>query len=169
MSSGLLFLSEEDFFIAKGTKGNILCHKIPGISLVLFYSTQCIHCQKLIPMFKGLPGTVGGCQFAMINVQTNKNCVIKSNETIAPIKYVPFIVLYVQGKPFMRYDGPYDQNTIKRFIIEVADKIHKKQSFMGHTNVKHDDRSIPKYSIGKPLYGEREDICYLEFNKAYGK
>jgi hypothetical protein len=98
--SGLLFLSSDDFLIGKGTKGDILCNSIPGFSLILFYSTQCSHCQTLIPIFKKLPGTINGCQFGMINISTNKECIRMASNTIAPIIYVPYIVLYVQGKPY---------------------------------------------------------------------
>lgn len=166
--SGLLFLTSEDFAIAKGSKGNILCHGIPGFSLILFYSTQCKHCKTLIPIFKHLIGTIGGCQFGMINVSTNKKCVAMSRDTIAPISYVPYIVLYIQGKPFMRYNGPHDGAEIRRFIIEVANKVQNKQKFSTET-VKDPGKGIPEYTIGHPLCGPDDKRCYLEFDMAYNK
>jgi hypothetical protein len=168
--SGLLFLSCEDFLVTKGNTGNILCNTIPGFSLILFYSTQCVHCQTLIPLFKQLPGTIGGCQFGMINVSLYKKCVQMSKDTIAPILYVPYIVLYVQGKPFMRYNGPHDAQEIKRFVIEVANKIQSKQTF-SNENVKQpvNGKGIPEFSIGKPLCGEDDDVCYLNFSEAYNE
>ena len=42
--SGLLFLSYKDFRI----HNNLLCNNIPGMSLIMFYSTECVHCQKII-------------------------------------------------------------------------------------------------------------------------
>jgi thiol-disulfide isomerase/thioredoxin len=166
--SGLLFLSSDDFTINKGSKGSILCNSIPGFSLILFYSTQCTYCQTLIPIFKKLPGTIGGCQFGMINVSTNKRCVLMSKNTIAPIKYVPYIVLYIQGKPFMRYNGPHDSSELRRFVIEVANKIKNKQKFTSD-KVKDDGKHIPAYTIGKPLCGDENGVCYLEFKEAYQK
>jgi hypothetical protein len=166
--SGLLFLSSEDFTINKGTKGNILCHTIPGFSLILFYSTQCEHCQKLIPIFKKLPGTIGGCQFGMVNVSANKSLVKMSKETIAPITYVPYILLFIAGRPFMRYSGPNDINEIRRFVFEVSQKVNSKQKF-SEEQVKEDPRgeTIPAYTIGIPLYGDNEERTYLEFDEAY--
>jgi thiol-disulfide isomerase/thioredoxin len=163
--SGLLFLSSEDFSVTKGSKGNILCHSIPGFSLILFYSTQCEHCQQLIPIFKKVPGTIGGCQFGMINVSSNKACVRMSKDTIAPIGYVPYIVLYIQGKPFMRYNGPHESNEIRRFVIEVANKVQSKQKFSTE-NVKDDKKGIPEFTTGIPLCG-KDNICYLNFDDAY--
>ena len=169
--SGLLFLSEEDFVILKGNKGNILCNNIQGFSLILFYSTQCKYCHELIPVFKKLPGTIGGCQFGMINVSKNKEVVIKSQQTIAPIKYVPYIVLHVNGKPYMKYQGPRQMQEISRFIIEVSNKLKDKQQFLNKNNKKEQDTEeeigIPSYTIGKPLYGPLDKVCYLEFDIAY--
>ena len=168
--SGLLFLTHQDFTVIKGSRGNILCNQIPSFSLILFYSTQCNYCQNLIPIFKSLPGTVHGCQFGMINVSKNKPVVFLSKETIAPITYVPLIFLYIEGKPFMRYDGPNSQQDIQNFILEVASKIQSKQQFTKNEspNVHKTDNGIPAYCLGKPLCGER-DVCYLEFDNAYTK
>jgi hypothetical protein len=167
--SGLLFLTSDDFFINKGNKGDILCTNIPGFSLILFYSTVCVHCQTLIPIFKKLPGTIGGCQFGMINVSTNKQCIRMSKDTVAPISYVPYIVLYIAGKPFMRYGGPHDGSEIKRFVLEVANKMQSKQKFTSE-NVKEPGpgkSGIPEYTIGHPLCGEDNKRCYLKMDEAY--
>lgn len=169
--SGLLFLTTEDFQISKGNKGPIMSTNIRGFSLILFYSTQCQHCKSLIPIFKNLPGTVGGCQFGMINVSHNKQCIMMSRQTISPIRVVPYIILYVNGKPYMRYQGPHDAREISRFIVEVSKKIQSKQKF-----IKQDKRirvdpkgGIPAYTIGHPLCGPDDKVCYLEFDNAYGE
>jgi hypothetical protein len=167
--SGLLFLTSDDFQIQRGTKGPILCTNIPGFSLILFYSTQCTYCQTLIPIFKRLPGSVGGCQFGMINVSHNKQCVLLSRQTIAPIKEVPYIVLYVNGKPYMRYRGPHDIREIGRFIVEVAEKVRTNESFAkDDKRIDQDPRKgIPEYTIGHPLYGTDDKVCYLDWEEAY--
>jgi thiol-disulfide isomerase/thioredoxin len=166
--SGLLFLTSEDFVIGRGSKGPILCTNITnGISLVLFYSTQCTFCHTLIPIFKTLPGTLPGCQFGMINISQNRKVIQLAKDTIAPIEYVPYILLYINGKPYMKYNGPYDINEIRRFVVEVAKSVQKNQKFSS-TNVVQNKKSIPSYSIGVPLYG-REDVCYLDFDNAYVK
>lgn len=165
--SGLLYFTAEDFAVQKGTKGNIMCHSVPGFCLVLFYSTACSHCQSLIPIFKSMPGTIGGCQFGMINIGNNKKCIEMAKATIAPITYVPYIVLYINGKPFMVYQGDYKADEIRNFIIEVANNVQKKQQFTGG-RIKQDSiggGSIPAYTIGQPLCGGK--VCYLDFGQAY--
>lgn len=206
--NGIHFLGDDDFIIRQGDKGLILSliYDAKGIALVLFYSTECPYCESLIKIFKQLPTHVNGCQFAMINVNRNMSLVEKSKNTIAPISYVPDLILYVNGSPYVRYDGPHHIDHIKDFIIEINLKI-KKMAFMDIDNKKsyqetspqkyeqgrveeYDPRytmgqqplkqqmenfqnqenpSIPAYTIGTPLYGERkkEKVCYLNFNNAY--
>lgn len=170
--SGLLFLQHDDFFVEQGHKGPILCTGIKGLSLILFYSTECSFCQKFIPMFKMLPGRINGCQFGMINVSKNKDVVFMSRDTIAPIKYVPYIILYVNGKPFVRYDGPHDDKEIIKFVIDVASKLNNREKFTnsGNAEIKDTGKGIPAYTIGIPLRGDCEDgVCYLNFDEAYTK
>jgi hypothetical protein len=167
--SGLLFLTSSDFNIQRGSRGDIMCHNIRGFSLIMFYSTHCGYCQTLLPIFKKLPGTIEGCQFGMVNVSTNKECVQLARATIAPIEYVPFIILYINGKPFMQYpkNSPYTMESIHKFVIEIANNIKQKQQFAPE-KVKDTGVGIPEYCIGKPIIGN-EKVCYLEYMSAYKK
>jgi thiol-disulfide isomerase/thioredoxin len=171
--SGLLFLTTEDFVLSKGAKGNIICNTIPGFSLILFYSTQCPHCKNLIPIFKKLPGSISGCQFGMVNISSNKNLIQMSKNTILPINYVPLIILFINSKPYMIYKGPHDGNEIKRFIIEVYQKVNNKQKFsneLQYSSSKKEQqlyKSTP-FSEGVPLYGDNEDVSYLSFDDING-
>ena len=95
-----------------------------------------------------------------------------SQETITPIKYVPYIILYVDGRPLMKYDGPHESGEILRFVVEVTQKIQSKQKFSDSKKLKKDtkaDTSIPGYTIGHPLCGPDDKVCYLEFDTAYNK
>ena len=84
--AGLIFYSSEDFTIKPGNKGNLLCNSIPGISLTLFYSTQCDYCKDLIPNYKNLPGSISGCHFGMINVSKNKQILHMAKNSQTPIQ-----------------------------------------------------------------------------------
>ena len=181
--SGLLFLTADDFTVQNGTKGKILCNPIPSFSLVLFYSNQCKHCKILVPIFKKLPGTIGGCQFGLLNIGTNMKVVQKSKGTVTEIQYVPLIILYINGKPFMRYAGTYNKDEIVQFVVSMSKRVQTKEAFNGSQTasgggapnhdprVKEDPRGgIPAFSIGKPLKGDgRLDVCYLNFKTAYSK
>ena len=67
------------------------------------------------------------------------------------------------------YNGPHFKEEIRRFVLEVAEKVKSKQKFQSE-NVKEDvdGRGIPAYTIGYPLYGD-DDRTYLEFDEAYVK
>jgi thiol-disulfide isomerase/thioredoxin len=166
--SGLLFLQTADFNLQNGTKGKIMCNNVRGISLILFYSTKCEHCQKLIPIFKRLPGHIGGCQFGMVNISLEKQIIGMSMQTIAPIKYVPLIILFVNGKPFIRYDGPHNEQEIKTFVLEVTNKLQTKEKFSSEKVKQGKNNEIPAYTIGHPLYGQ-DEVSYLEYDEAYTK
>lgn len=169
--SALIALNHRDFFISKGVTGNLLSTRIKGLCLVLFYSNACPNCLNLIPIFKALPGTVSGCSFAAINlsVDGNRNCIAMSQQTKMPIKYVPMLILYVDGKPHMRYTGEGNLQMIRNFIVEVYNRlIGNTQPMMG--TIKESKKHIPRYTIGHPLYGKKKDNkSYLVFNGVYRK
>ena len=127
--SGILYLNVDDFVVRKGEKGNLMClgYDVQGMSLVLFYSNECQHCNKLLGRYKQLPYNINGCQFTMINVNKmeNRRVVQMSNQTIVPITYVPDIILYVDGIPYMRYDGSHDIQSIKTFILDIYQRLQK--------------------------------------------
>jgi hypothetical protein len=164
--SGLLSLTADDFVIQRATKGDVLCTKIPGLSLILFYALECKACQNVLPIFKSLPGRIGGCQFGIINVTQQRECVAKSRMTITPLHIVPYIIMYVNGQPLIVYKGPPDIEQIKNFIIEVAKNIQGKQQFTKGKIEKDANTSIPGYTIGIPLCGD-DNVCYLEWDSAY--
>ena len=55
----------------------------------------------------------------------NRRVVQLSNQTIVPITYVPDIILYVDGIPYMRYDGNHDIQSIKKFILDIYQQLQK--------------------------------------------
>jgi hypothetical protein len=91
-----------------------------------------------------------------------------SQQTISPIKYVPYIVLYVNGIPLMLYQGPSTEKDITDFIVDVSTKLQKKQPFSKEKVKDQETSGIPSYTIGKPICGDGK-LCYLEFANAYTK
>ena len=165
----LLFLNTNNFKILKSERGTLLCNDIKGFSLILFYSTQCDHCHAIIPLFKQLPQYVQGCKFGILNVSKNNKLVELSKDTIAPLEYVPYIILYTNGKPFMRYEGKPDIESIKDFILDVQKNLKHKEQFTVNKEKPVEKPHIPAYTIGKPVSGNGDKRCYLDFNIAYKK
>lgn len=185
--NSFLFLEARDFSVRSGDKGQVLflTFQPRGLTLVLFYSNDCPHCEALIKQFKQLPSMINGCQFAMANVGRYTSIVQMSRSTIVPINYVPDVILFVNGFPYVRYEGASDIEAITTFLLEMNKKI-KNFSFMETQNqtttnnhvpplpsqqpsphppietnihippVSNSPIPIPEYTIGIPLYGERK-------------
>jgi thioredoxin-like negative regulator of GroEL len=162
--NGLLFLSSDDFYISDDQNEKLLSsHCNQDLLLVLFYSTQCAHCQKALPVFRQLPQVVHGCTFGMINVSTNARVVHMSRSTILPIQYVPLVILYVNGQPFYKYKGALTVPDIQKFIVQMSQMLESKQQFVKPPE--KPGKRIPEFSIGIPYCDE--DVCYLDFDEAY--
>ena len=168
--SGLLFLTADDFSLIEDNKGNnIMINNLRNFSFILFYSPGCPHCDKIIPIMKRLPGTVNGCQFGMINISKNKKTIRMSKNTITPLTYVPYMILYYNKRPYMRYDGEPQIKSIQMFVKHVADQIINLKDEQP-SNVDDEDAhySIPEYCIARPTKGGmKEKICYINFSDAY--
>lgn len=156
----MLYLSSDDFEIKQGQKGNILCNKFEGLSLILFYSTDCQYCKPLLPKFRNLPNLISGCKFGIINLSKNTKLIHMSKQTIDPINYVPYIVLYVNGRPYMRYSGNNEERDLQKFVMDVGSQIQTTKQF--HENIS--EFSTGKALKGGPGAGKR---CYLNFDQCY--
>ncbi len=129
--SGLMFLTPRDFVVKQNSDGQYhLTHRLNGISVVLFYSRSCKHCDALIPIFRKLPGLVQGVSFAMANVNTDNNKLIQmASVTTTKIHYTPYIVVYVNGVYFLEYRGEKTVEAIARAAWEISSKATSGQSF----------------------------------------
>jgi len=179
------YLASDDFFPGKTEQGDILCNRIPGFSLILFYSTRCDKCRVVFPIFRDLPKTIIGCAIGVINVSKNKSCVNMSKETITPIRYVPYMVLYLDGVPLMVYAGRYDRKEIAQFVYEISSEVQRKRQRIAqeskraqkqiginryHSVLQKHERKGHGCTGGIPVYGEEnDDVCYLVARTAYSK
>jgi len=181
--SGIYFFNNNDFTIRQNVKGKLLGfqEEYKGLYLVLFYSKECQFCDELMSEFKQLPKMILGCRFVMVNINQNPEIIEKSKQTISTITYVPDLILYVNGLPYIRYDGPNDLDSIKNFVMDISGKLEK-TSFLADEapppppNMEFQPQKvelytdIPEYSVGKPLSGSNKDVygkCYLGFENAY--
>lgn len=164
----LYFLSANDFNIQKTEKGPVLGINLPGHSIVLFYSDNCVHCHKYLPVFKKLPTMIANCNVCLVHVGKEKNVVNMAKNTIAPLKYVPFIVFYFNTVPIQEYTGEANEKLISNFIIDMATAMTKRQQSIQKKPEEKGGDSLPPYSIGRPISGDkRSEVCYLSNQEAY--
>lgn len=170
--SGILYLNVNDFKLHNTKNGVLMGCGIRGISLILIYSKQCPHCSRLLPIFKQLPGTLEGCQFGLIDVTHDRRIISMSTKSIAPVAHVPYILLYINGMPFMKYKGDNTADSIRQFVIDIDKKLRTRQKarkeYLKKEYIQKNKKKIPGYSIGIPLYGNNDEGDYLDFITAYG-
>ena len=166
--NSILRLRTDDFTVSTGTKGPILCNGIKGLSLVMFYSPLCKICEDLLPKFKHLPQIINGCKFCILSINENQGIISLSRQTISPIEFVPYIIFYVNGRPFLQYDDDATLEKLVGFLQYSMKLVETKKSFIDKGA--RVDSEIPKYSIAKPYCEFKCDqagFCYLTYSDAY--
>jgi len=161
--SGILFLHSNDLVLKTGERGNMLClyPESQGLVLVFYYSKECPHCDKVMTLFKQLPSNVTGCTFAIFNVTLNMDIVERSRNTIAPITYVPDLILYVNGSPFMRYDGDHSIQSIQSFLQDIYNKLQKTRfapspASQSHSQQSHSQQSHSQQSHSQQSHSQQQ-------------
>lgn len=106
-----------DFKVVPTLKGNIIETNITGVSLVLFYSPDCTHSTSYLQLVNTMNDDY--CTFAKFDISKYAEYAVQSLNTKTPLTYTPYIVIYVNGKPYMSYNGPPDIAEIKKLIMYV--------------------------------------------------
>lgn len=177
--ASIYYLTSEDFVLMQGQTGVVMCNKIPNLSLILYYSKNCNYCQDLVPIFKDLPYRFQGCTFGLANILLDNQAIVQmARTTVIPISYVPFIVLYVNGKPFMEYKGPRSTKEIVDFLNEVFTNLQQRQHFarsqppeigsrMGEGSVCQGGvPGLAGYCHGVPF---TDNVCFVSYGDAYNE
>jgi thioredoxin-like negative regulator of GroEL len=165
------FLDNSHFEVNQ--RGELSC-KIKGYVLMLFYSTKCEHCGDMINKFKELNDTVNGCSFAQVNLDTNKELIKKVNASNIKLTFVPFVVLFANGTPYMIYSGPVSTSSLRRFILEVTDAYAKEfeqtRKSGGKTAISTIDESVGCRMDDDKCRAKAEatyNSCYVTMAEAY--
>lgn len=167
MSNRLYQLTDKEFTLNQTKKGYTLCNTIKGISFGVFYSSNCPHCKVALSIVNSLSKKANICNFFIINVDTYKNIVDMSQKTISPIKYVPDMILYVNGRPFLKYTGVKTENDVGNFIANVIKQLQSNKNFNNNSVI---DTPAPIETIGGVIPFNivcEGDLCYLTSKEAY--
>lgn len=170
--NNLHHITNNEFYLADGKQGKVLCTTIKGMALVLFHANpdRCPHCEECIPEFKALPRKIGNCTFALCNLNSYPVVAKMSAQTILPIDSVPFIILYIGGRPIYKYNGERTMEEMAEFVVSVSQQLQKKQPFTDTKNAKIQTAEIPGYTIGMPYNIECDKdkgVCFLTFDEAF--
>jgi len=176
-----IYLSNRDFVIGQGAKGPVIrAEGLKGFFLVAFIADNCVHCENLLETMSEIHESVPHCNLSILNFSEGANIEVakKSQKTILPIKSTPVIVMYVDGKPFMRYDGARTANGLIRFVDDVINLFNQskgqREGNDGNDEKNEEERPnweelIPGFTVGIPYNMVCNDVgkCYFQYDDLY--
>jgi thioredoxin-like negative regulator of GroEL len=104
---------------------NLVISTIKEPAVVLYYSTTCPHCRIFMPIFEQIATNVPRVKFCVLNAEKYKNVAIDSLTTTTPIKSVPHIIAYNNGKSAYVYTGPKKYNDFLDFLAKWTETLDK--------------------------------------------
>lgn len=171
MNTNIIYLSSRDFGVDQAPKGPVLVNSQKGIMFCLFHADpdKCSYCLETIPEVKRLALKMPAVKFGFVNLNRDRDVYLMSTKTIAPIDRVPFIILYVNGRPLMRYDGDKKAESMLTFLGEVISRLNNKKDFFENKNFRLDS-DIPTF-INTPQFNvvcdTEKGVCYVESGKLF--
>jgi hypothetical protein len=169
--NNLTFLSSRDFAVDKAPKGLVLVNNQKGIMFCMFHAdpAKCPFCEEAIPEFKRLASKMPSVKFGLININRDKEVWVMSTKTIAPIDRVPYMILYLNGRPLMRYDGEKTLDKMMKFLDDVVSRLNNKKDFYENKNFKFES-DIPVF-VNTPQFNvicdDQNGVCYVKSDAAY--
>lgn len=118
---GITFLTQDNFTLQNG--GQKMACDIDGICVVLFMSDKSAPCKKFWPIYTKISNKEQRVTFTSVDVGNNRKIIQMSKSTKTPIINVPYIVLYVDGRPYSIYKGKNEQEPFINFINDVVQRI----------------------------------------------
>ena len=129
--SNLLYLGQQEFYVDRGTKGPVVFCALKGVVFVMFHANPqvCQFCDIAKPEFIQLAQIIGGAKFGLCNLSQYPELVQMSANTITPLNKVPLFILFVNGRPFMNYEGPKLIKHFAEFMQQALARLQSQQVF----------------------------------------
>jgi thiol-disulfide isomerase/thioredoxin len=159
-----MFLTPSDFEIHNG---ELVKPNDKGYSFVFFFTNDCKWCDDIKQPFNDLSKIIRGVNFSYMDVsQNNWELMDLSFRTRTPIKYVPLLLLFANGRQVAQF--LQDENNPDNNGWMMQDFIEKNtQKFQGNNGM-GPSAIIPPYTTGIPGNLASRKICKLYVN-AYPK
>jgi hypothetical protein len=150
------FLRIEDFHLERSPDGHILlCPDIQGVSIVTYYASNNHNCDIFIQQFKAMHRSIMNCTFAELDVRQHYKIVSLSKKSNTPIKGVPYILLYINGRPYREYTGVREPKLIINFIMNTLSEMQATQSFVPKRKPPRHPRQYNPQSGGQQRGGKK--------------
>jgi thiol-disulfide isomerase/thioredoxin len=179
----IMHLESKHFYLDDSAKGGkVLCCTNKGILFVMFHlnASACPNCKTVAPEFDALSKSFNSSlvQFASVNLSTFPDIAKKSGSTISPITYVPYFIIYVNGRPFLRWDGDKTARAMHTFLNDVLNKIppNIKQELAQYAKTSGNGSAFNTAAEEKPVFpgggvpynvvcDKASGVCYLNFEE----
>ena len=117
----MLELTPRDFNIIKTPKGDLVEYLDKDLTVILFYKNEenVNYSNEFKKVFAEIEETDFECKFAIINVDEYPEQLELAAKTKTPINYVPYVVVYAQGRPYMSYSGKIDSVELVKLVTYV--------------------------------------------------
>lgn len=153
--------------IVSKTGKKLLCHGIAHpkkliISHVLFFTPDCEYCEELKETFKILSQHITSHYFCFCNLKLSSQVVKYSKESTTPLQHVPYVITYVNGKPYAKYEGDRTVKGLKDFIQLVNSKV---EQFKTSPQLQKDELDEQVSTGATPA--NKAKRCYLTMDEAY--
>jgi thioredoxin-like negative regulator of GroEL len=102
---------------------------VPVIGVVMYTWHNCTHCTELEPIMKKMPSMVPSMSFYVVDIGENSTPTQMSADTILPLTYVPQIIVYINGRPFMRFSGTRNESSLRQFLAQVQHAVNVSMPF----------------------------------------
>ena len=79
-----------------------------------------------------------------------------SRKTVIPINYVPFIMFYVKGIPYIQYTGEYSTDDICDFIKSISLKL--KDRAVTIQRQQQEEKKMKTCTLSIPMKGSKKKI-----------
>jgi hypothetical protein len=174
---GLIELTSESFKKMKGNRGHVLgIPNAQNLTLVMFHSPQCEYCDQAMPelakLYRYLRENNLPINVAICDVSKNKKVIQEAADTVDPIKYVPYMIIYLRERPHLRYNGKKIAEEMLNYLIEVMKRIDTRQQFVAPARVQQQEDQEEQQEAsptGIPYNVVCEgDVCYLTQTEIYG-
>lgn len=100
---------------------------IPGNVLVLFRA-QCANSSQFQPVFYSLVNSDSRIQYAEVDITYNRKITEMSRESSTPITAVPLLILYDNNRPYSKFNGTKNLQSIRNFINASLQSMMSSQS-----------------------------------------
>jgi len=112
-------LSTQNFHIV-GNQRQSLNINYGGNVLVFFKLQGCQGCAAFEPIFHQLSNEDRRVSYGILDLTYNRDIVQLSRSTTTPIQKVPHLILYSEGRPYARFKGEKNIQSLKNFISDAT-------------------------------------------------